>query len=199
MRIALAEKGLDYQLRDLPWTRAALWGEKPEALLRANPRGLVPVLVDGELAIPDSTVIGEYLEERYPQVPLLPKDPVERAIARGIEDDADQAMADALTVLIREVFRKTDGDVRDDAEIADAMADIRATYARFEGRLDGREYLGGQFSVADIAALLLVLFASSLGCPPDANSRVEHWMSRVSARPSVAPELGAIAAAAAAA
>lgn len=197
VRIALAEKALPYTLHDLPWTRAQLWGDKPRALLEANPRGKVPVLVDGDLAVPDSTVICEYLEERFPETPLLPTDPRERARCRVLEDDADATIADSVTVLIREVFQKADPADRDEEAVADARAEIRAAYARLDAALAEREHLGGDFGLADIAALLLVVFASSLGCPPEEGSRLQQWLARVSARPAVAAELAAITKAAA--
>lgn len=78
VRIALAEKQLACEISDVPTTRAGI-ASKPAELLAINPRGQVPVLIDGELAIYDSTAIVEYLEDRAPERPLYPKDPVARA------------------------------------------------------------------------------------------------------------------------
>ncbi len=85
VRIALALKGLDYQA--LPVNLIApLGGEHRQAeYLAINPQGRVPALRtdDGELLIQSPAII-EYLEERYPQVPLLPEDLVARAHVRGV-------------------------------------------------------------------------------------------------------------------
>ena len=55
---------------------------KSRELLELNPYGKVPVLVDGEAVVYESAIINEYLEEKYPAVPLLPKDPFKRSRAR---------------------------------------------------------------------------------------------------------------------
>lgn len=81
VRICLAEKGLAFEdiKLDLGKAKEHL---RPE-YLRLNPNGVVPTLVDGDDVIIDSSVICEYLEERYPQVPLSPPDPVGRAHMRS--------------------------------------------------------------------------------------------------------------------
>ena len=56
---------------------------KPKDLLELNPYGKVPVLVDGDGVIYESAIINEYLEETYPGVPLLPKNPLQRARVFG--------------------------------------------------------------------------------------------------------------------
>src|SRR5262245_32439704 len=88
VRTARREKGIGFEDEKLPITRAGI-ARKPEKLLAANPRGQVPVLFDGEVALHDSTVILEYLEERQPRPALLPKGAAERARARLLEDDSD--------------------------------------------------------------------------------------------------------------
>ncbi len=72
VRIALAEKGLRYETREIPWSRKNLWGPKPPEFLAVSPYGKVPVLIDGSVTVFDSTVICEYLEDRYPKPALFP-------------------------------------------------------------------------------------------------------------------------------
>src|SRR5262245_1731671 len=79
VRIALAEKGLEYEMLQIPWTRQTLWGPKPPEFLAVSPHGKVPVLIDGEATVYDATVIAEYLEDRYPDPSLFPADAVARA------------------------------------------------------------------------------------------------------------------------
>jgi len=85
VRIALDEKGLEYELVSVPFSRAAGYEPKHPEVVRLNPKRQVPVLVDGDLALYDSTLILEYLEDRHPSPPLLPADPAARALspARG--------------------------------------------------------------------------------------------------------------------
>lgn len=81
VRIALQIKGLEVE--QIPVDLRA-GGQRAEDYLAVNPQGLVPFFVDGELAISQSLAIIEYLEEAYPQSPVLPKDLVERARSRAI-------------------------------------------------------------------------------------------------------------------
>src|SRR5919198_5060210 len=85
VEIALGEKGLAFERVMVPFTQAKGYAPKHPAVLAANPKGQVPMLVDGELALFDSTVIFEYLEDAYPRPPLYPRGAVARANCRLIE------------------------------------------------------------------------------------------------------------------
>ena len=74
VRIALDEKRLAYEKVSVPWSLEQRYEPHHPAVVALNPKAQVPVLVDGELAVYDSTLIFEYLEERYPQPPLYPHD-----------------------------------------------------------------------------------------------------------------------------
>ncbi|KIU50699.1 MULTISPECIES: glutathione S-transferase N-terminal domain-containing protein [Pseudomonas] len=76
VRIVLAEKGVGVEIISVEA------GRQPPKLLEANPYGSVPTLVDRDLALYESTVVMEYLDERYPHPPLLPVYPVARANSR---------------------------------------------------------------------------------------------------------------------
>ena len=76
VRIVLAEKGVTVDIVDVDN------GDKPEDLASLNPYNEVPTLVDRELTLYQSTVIMEYLDERFPHPPLLPVYPVARAQSR---------------------------------------------------------------------------------------------------------------------
>ena len=83
-------KGLEYEHESvMPGTRT------PE-YLKISPLGKVPALEDGELAISDSSVICEYLEEAYPDVPVMPTDPVRRARSRWLEEYGDSKFIEAV-------------------------------------------------------------------------------------------------------
>jgi glutathione S-transferase len=198
VRIALAEKGIRYETREVPWSRKTLWGPKPPDFLAASPRGKVPALIDGALTVFDSTVICEYLEDRYPNPPLLPVEPAERARCRQLEDEADFAMTEEVTPLVQELFTKTDDATRDMARVAQAAEALGRRYTALEKALAGREYLCGAFTIADVATFMVVGFASTLGSAPgDAHPNLRRWFERVRARPCVAREFDAMMAAAA--
>jgi len=189
VRVALAEKGVRADEERLPITRTAIV-RKPKELLDANPRGQVPTLVEGDLVLYDSTVILEWLEERFPSPSLLPASVDDRARARLLEDDADWLMTTAIADLLAEVHRKTDPATRDTAKIAAASEAIRREYDRLEGVLaDGREYLCGPFGIPDVASYLPVSFAAFYGVSPgETHPRLAAWLARMAARPSVAHE-----------
>jgi glutathione S-transferase len=192
VRIALAEKGPDYEEIQLPVGRAGIVSKPPE-LLAANPRGQVPTLIDGAVVLYDSTVICEYLDERHPDPPLLPAGVAERARARRLEDDADWLMGTAIVDLLAETFRKPDVATRDRARIAAATAAIRAGYGRLERELASSEYLCSRFSHADVASFVAVAVASAFEAPPGhAHPHVVAWAERVGSRPCVAREFAAI-------
>jgi glutathione S-transferase len=199
VRIAAREKGLALETREVPWTRATQW-TKPDALLAVSPRGQVPVLVDDELAVFDSTVINEYLEDRFPERPLLPADPAGKARCRMWEELGDDLLTRALPVLVRENFLKPQGAARDEAAVAEALAVAAAHHRRLDEALAEQDYLCGAYSLADIGNFLAVAFCRTLGAPPD--DTLEHlgaWFQRVYERPVVKAEFDAITAAAAAA
>lgn len=113
----------------------------------------MPTLVDGEIALYDSTVIFEYLEDRYPKPPLYPKSVEARVQCRLLEDFADTVVADAGRTLMAEVFRKPDAATRDQAAIDKANSMLRSAWSTLEMRLGDNEYLCDRFTVADIRLL----------------------------------------------
>ena len=89
VRIVLAEKGLGYETVDVDLD------DRPAWIYDKNPLGKVPVLEeDGGLVLPESVVIAEYLEERYPEPQLWPVDPAERALGRLLVEQFDVRLGD---------------------------------------------------------------------------------------------------------
>jgi glutathione S-transferase len=193
VRIALDEKGLAYELVSVPFGRAQGYSPKHPDVLALNPKGQVPVLVDGALALYDSTVILEYLEDRHPTPPLYPRDPAARARVRQLEAAADEILFPLVFELIQEVFYTTVG--RDEVRIAKAREAIARHYAGLEARL-GEEFLAGEFSVADIGYFLTITFATNLGAGLDETvPGLQAWYARVAARPAVTKEVTGLLAA----
>jgi len=83
VRIALNLKGLKYEQAPIHLRRGG--GEHLSAAYKAiNPQALVPALEDGDKILTQSLAIIEYIEERYPQPPLLPRDPADKALVRSM-------------------------------------------------------------------------------------------------------------------
>jgi hypothetical protein len=90
VEIAAREKGIPFELEMVPFSMEKLYAPKHPEVLRINPKRQVPVLIDGDLEIFDSTQIFEYLEDRYPVPPLWPAAPQDRARARLLELKSDE-------------------------------------------------------------------------------------------------------------
>ena len=171
VRIALAEKGIPYEEREVDLAR------KPKELFAVNPSGAVPVLVDGGAAIPESIVILQYLEDRFPERPLLPRDPLGRARARLLHDRITQSLAPHLFKLA-----KGTPEERPAAEAA-----VRAALEGLEKEAPEKGFLLGDFSIADVALashlprLPEALRPASLRLP-----RLARWEAAARDRPSVA-------------
>src|SRR5262249_3851035 len=100
IEIALAEKGLAFERVMVPFTQAAGYSPKPPAVLAANPKGQVPVLVDGDLTLFDSTIIFEYLEDASPKPPLFPVGAAARTRCRRLELTADEILLPPLRLIM---------------------------------------------------------------------------------------------------
>jgi glutathione S-transferase len=168
VRIALYEKGV-------PFERVrALHGDCNRTdFVDVNPRAEVPALVEDGFPLYDSTVICEYLEDRYPEPPLHPADARLRAKCRLIEDLADTQL-DAATYAVAIVEM---GRGEHLARLYDALA----------ARLGAEDFFCGEYSLADIAVAPHVAAASFLGFPldPDRHARLLAWFERVQARPAI--------------
>jgi glutathione S-transferase len=185
-RIAMFEKAIAHETKLVNWTPATGW-IKPEELPRLNPKAQIPVLVDGDTVVYDSTIILEYLEERVAKTPLFPTGVAERARCRMLEDLGDTLLAPNLSVLVREVLLKPDPATRDSQAVAATKAELARQYQRLDRELGKREYLCGEFTVADISCFSPINIASLMeGAPSAEFGNLATWLSRMQNRPSVA-------------
>jgi glutathione S-transferase len=189
VRIALAEKGLAYERVEVGWSLARRYEPHHPDVVALNPKKQVPVLVDGDVAVYDSTLIFEYLEDRYPEPPLYPRDVAGRARCRQLEAAADEILFPHVWTLIDKGFYPAGG-VRDEAALAGARAAIGRICDEREKDLSDRAYLCGEFGVADIAHFVFLNAAAALGSPlREEHARLRGWFERTRARPAVAHEV----------
>jgi glutathione S-transferase len=193
VRVALDEKGLGYQRVDVGWSLANRYEPQHPDVVTLNPNRQVPVLVDGDLVVCDSTMILEYLEDAYPQPSLRPADVAGRARCRRLEASADETLFPLVWNLIEEAFYPAANGARDEARLAQARTAIAAHYDGLDTELKGRAYLCGDYSYADIANFIFVQAAAGLGsAPSDEQVALGIWLDRMRERPAVRREVDAM-------
>jgi RNA polymerase-associated protein len=165
VRIALAEKGIPYDAVAIDLS------DRPDWLYEKNPTGRVPVLEEGDWALPESAVILEYLEERYPEPPLLPADPADRAEVRLLIDRFDLNLGDAYYA-----FRRGE----DGAE-----ARLRGCLDRLARGLSAWRHPYGLADVAYLPWLLRLRDQLGVELPAPLAARLEE----LAERPAVAAEI----------
>lgn len=173
VRIVLAEKAVPYD------TVAIDLSNRPAWLYDKNPLGKVPVLEEDGLCVPESAVIMELLDERFPEPPLLPLDPAARALARLA------------------VWRFDDDFARDYYAARRGSGEgLTAALARLDSRLSDSAFLAGrQFSLADIAWFPWLPRAEAhLGVRLEAYPGIAAWLDRLAERPAIRAELGIVTA-----
>ncbi len=185
VRIVLAEKALTYDLVSVDLVQHE--NRKPD-FLRLSLFGRVPVLVDEETTIYDSTVINEYLEDEYPEPPLLP--PVGasamRSRARLFEDFADTSFTPQVGQLIAELAKPEPE--RDANRLQRLHQSVERVLDYLNQQLAGNSFLAGDFSVADIGFAPRLLVLGEIGIDVMGNNRgnVDAWLKRILERPSIA-------------
>jgi glutathione S-transferase len=164
-------------------------------LEQVSGQSLVPVLVDGDEVVSDSPVILALLEERHPEPPLYPADEARRAEVELFVDWFNRLWKRPPNLITDELA----GPEPDFARIAGWSAEMAAALDRFESLLAGRDYLFGEFGMADCIAFPFLKYAV-LGLPADDDElfhrilvehmplgdrypRLEAWVHRVDEHP----------------
>ena len=192
VEIALREKGLAFELIMVPFDPERGYSPKHREVLRVNPKRQVPVLLDAEVELFDSTQIFEYLEDRAPEPALWPSAAAERARARRLEHCSDEVF---FPNVIRLMGMRADPDPIDSPEWIQARSGIENYYALSERALAGHPYLAGTYSYADIALYMAQFFAARHTVPiAAAHPHLLAWRRRVAERPAVHSVIGAMAA-----
>ena len=199
VEIALREKGLAFERIMVPFNQTVGYSPKHPDVLAHNPKGQVPVIIDKDLALYDSTVIFEYLEEAYPAPALYPVSPAERARCRLYDVFADEVMLVPLRALMHRTGpRPPEPEKWTESEdkAKEAILAIDEHFATLNEALGDREYLCGAFSVADISVFMAALFSERLGGPSlKPHVSLLAWYRRLKARDAFARIAAEVAAA----
>jgi glutathione S-transferase len=181
VRVVLAEKDLEFERLHVDLRKGE---QKLPEFLKLNPYGKVPVLIDEDVVVYDSTIIDEYLDEEYPNPPLMPEDSAGRSRVRLLEDFCDNSFIPPAGVVLAELH-KPEAE-RDAERFKRYQGEIGRVLARLEAHLEGKQYLVGDFSLADVAFVPRLMILPQLGIEVDARlQNVATWIGRLRERPSV--------------
>jgi glutathione S-transferase len=176
-RIVLHEKGIDFDIYEVDLSN------KSEEFLSVSPYGKVPVVSIGGISLYESNVVNEYLDEVHEIPRLMPANPEQRALVRSW-------MAFADDYFFPFIFRIRMGSQRgfSEEQIQEARENLQDALSRLERQLEGRKYLMGEYTLADIAHAgnfqRLRELAERGDVPLQKYPNVMAWMERVESRKS---------------
>ena len=151
---------------------------KPKDLLELNPYAKVPVLVDGAGVIYESAIINEYLDEKFPELPILPKNALQRAKARIWVDFLNSRLHPAVSDIIH------------DREPDRARQRLQQHLDTLESELIGKQFIVGNYSLADVSFIPFYARRQRYGVALDDNfPNLKRWGEELMARPAVTSTL----------
>ncbi len=181
VKIVLYEKGLSCEIVRLDLKK--MDQKKPEHL-KLNPYSKVPVIDDDGRILFESCIINEYLDERYPNPPLMPKDPYLRGRGRILVDYALNYIHEPYWALRGEMLKK-DSD-RNMLVMEESRQTLRRLLIYLEEAMGDKAYFLGDLSLTDIDVLPRFLRMESYGAIPTPSlPRLTAWLQRMKERPSV--------------
>ena len=132
------------------------------------------MLVDGEAVVYESAIINEYLEEKYPALPLMPKDPFKRSRARIWIDYCNTRL------------QRAGGNIAHDYQVEKSKEELKQYLETLNSEMRDREYIAGDYSLADITYIpffcRLERYQAKIG---NDLPHVRAWMDRLLSRPTV--------------
>lgn len=181
VKLVLAEKGIAYEkinIRD-----AAFDPESPE-FKRASPGGKVPAIIDRDIYMSEAYHINEYLEDKYPQSPLLPGSSAEREKIRQWVAVYDKRLCLKIGLMLIECLLKPKDRQKEEVKVR-LRGEILAGLKELDQALDGKEYFFGTYGLADISMTphLAALHRVNIEIPAEL-SNLLAWLERVKTRPS---------------
>lgn len=186
-RIVLYEKGVDFEKANPPG------GMGSADYKKINPLGKIPSLqLDNGQVIGESEVINEYLEDKYPQNPMLPKDAEGRAVVRGCTRFHDLYLEPPLRAVLPKLF----GQNLDDKFIADKMAEVNNRLDQLEATIGSPWATGANFTMGDAALAPTIFFMINMlpqfgsKAPLEGRPKIAAWWARIQERPSTKKALG---------
>ncbi len=171
----LDEKNLDYTIKKMSFESQ---DHKCDAYLKLNPNGEIPTLIDDGFIIYESTAIVEYLNDEYPEPPLMPETSEGKARVRMAEDYCDLHIYPALIECLKKQLQNQEITEEDKAAVVSGMKRI-ATY------LGTQNYVAGDFSLADCAVMPVIASMDAMGflASVTSSAAMKAYVNRLKARP----------------
>lgn len=181
VKIVLAEKNIPYEMINV---HAEGFNKEDPTFRKASAKGMVPAIIDGDVHMSEAYLINEYLDKKYPQNPLLPKDESERQKIREWVSVIDKKLVLKIGIYLLETHIKPENQRSPEnakkmhAEILEALKDVDVF-------LKGKEYLFGSYSLADVAVTPHISVLSRFGIDLGSHyPNVATWLKLVQKRPS---------------
>jgi glutathione S-transferase len=187
VKIAMYEKNIAFEV-EIP----DAFSGAPTKFGETNPRLEVPALMDDDFAIFDSTIILDYLEEKWPKPAMLPAEPRQRARVRMIEDVCD-TYYEAINWGLMEIraWKRVTGELASKIE-KKADEQTVGVHAYLERELGSAEYFNGDsFGYGDLCIYPFVRGSVVWEHPPKEGSKLAQWLARVEQRESVRKTIAA--------
>ena len=187
VRVALAHKGIEYaNTQQSPFNA-------PEPFIAKSPLSKIPCWEEGDLFLPDSSVILSYLEHRYPDPPLLPMAPGPRARALWFEEYADTKVGETVAgVFFQRIIRPTAFKQKTDEKLVAHLlgSALPKVFNYLSSCLGNDKFMvGGEFSIADIAIASPFVNFALAGATVDETRwpQLVSYLQRVHEQPCYAP------------
>jgi len=180
VKIALREKNIPFDRRN------GLTGEHAAEVRRLSRRGEIPLLLGGTTVVTDSTIILDYLDEKWPDPPLLPDDPARRAESRSLEEWCDSEI-EATLYNLGEIMFSEDGPAEARQAVMEfGQAELTRHQAALADRLGDDDFFDGSMLGRADMSVLPHMNASRVMRMAPAQENLLAWLDRMNARPSVA-------------
>ena len=183
VKIVLAEKKVPYEPINVHGDASVK--ESPE-FKKASPGGKVPAIVDGDVFMSEAYLINLYLDKKFPSPPLLPSDPKMKVEIENFIKEIDKGMVLNIGLLVIECLLKPKDQQREDVK-EKKRREIVEGLGRIDRMLEGKEYLFGGYSLADVAVTPHIAALPILGTGiPAELKNATAWFERIKKRPSFA-------------
>ncbi|HSG31114.1 MAG TPA: glutathione S-transferase family protein [Thermodesulfobacteriota bacterium] len=181
VRIALVEKQIPYEQIFVDLNKKE---QRKPKFLKLNPNGKVPVIADGSKIIYESTIINEYLDEKYPLRPLLPKELYTKALTRMLIEYCEKTFHTYVFGIYKEL--KLKNNLKANQKLIELnLKNLDTELKYLNGILKGHNYITGRFSLADVAFMPRILLLDYLDIHINSKYKyVLNWIDKLKIRES---------------